>query len=125
MSTARVKRSHKLISANKVEGTRVFNKTGKRVGRIDDLMIDKVLGTVTYAIMSFDGFLGMGEKHHPIPWSMLTYDVERDGYCVDVTEEQLHGAPSFDRTQPVNYSGDALYDLIHKHYEIPPAWGNL
>ncbi len=59
-------------------------------------MLDKVSGQAIYAIMSFGGFLGMGEKHHPLPWSSLKYDTGKEGYVVDLDKKQLEGAPSYD-----------------------------
>jgi hypothetical protein len=56
-----------LISSSKVEGTAVFNVEGEKLGSVDCLMIDKQSGQVAYAVMSFGGFLGLGEKRHPVP----------------------------------------------------------
>jgi sporulation protein YlmC with PRC-barrel domain len=67
-----------LIASSKVQGTAVYNTAGESLGEIDDLMIDKSTGKVAYAIMSFGGFLGiMGNKYHPLPWSVLKYDTGR------------------------------------------------
>ena len=87
----------RLIGSDKVEGTNVYNHAGDHLGHIDRVMIDKRSGKVSYAVMSFGGFLGIGEEHYPLPWDMLTYDVDRDGYVVDLSREKLEGAPSFGR----------------------------
>jgi hypothetical protein len=63
-----------LISANKVEGTTVKNAAGEKLGSIEEIMIDKRSGKVAYAVMSFGGFLGIGDRHHPLPWGVLKYD---------------------------------------------------
>jgi PRC-barrel domain protein len=55
-------------------------------------MIDKRSGKVAYAVVSFGGFLGMGEDYYPMPWSKLDYDTSLGGYRVDITEDQLKGA---------------------------------
>ena len=73
-----------LISASKVTGTNVYNRQGEKLGSVYDVMLDKVSGRVAYAIMSFGGFLGMGENYHPLPWRALTYDTRQDGYVVDI-----------------------------------------
>jgi len=78
-----------LISGKKVEGTTVFNLAGEKVGTVDDIMIDKVSGRAIYAVMSFGGFLGMGEKFHPIPWSTLKYDQQKGGYAVNIDKKLL------------------------------------
>ena len=57
-----------LISVNKVEGTTVKNPAGEKLGSIEEIMIDKRSGKVAYAVMSFGGFLGIGDRHHPLPW---------------------------------------------------------
>jgi sporulation protein YlmC with PRC-barrel domain len=85
-----------VISADKVEGTAVYDRSGNRLGTVDDVMLDKVSGKALYAIMSFGGFLGMGENHYPLPWSSLTYDPNQGGYVVELTKEQLESAPTYD-----------------------------
>ena len=86
-----------LIASDRVEGTPVFRSDHKRIGSIKRLMLDKKRGTVAYAVMSFGGFLGIGDDYYPLPWALLTYDEELGGYKVDVTDEQLQGAPKFAR----------------------------
>src|SRR5919205_2546753 len=83
----------RLISADKVEGTAVYNRMGERLGTVYTVMIDKYSGQVAYAVMSFGGFLGIGERYHPLPWRALTYDTRLGGYVVDITRGQLEGAP--------------------------------
>ncbi|MGE5537488.1 MAG: PRC-barrel domain-containing protein [Gemmatimonas sp.] len=85
-----------IISADKVEGTAVYDRSGNRLGTVEDVMLDKVSGKALYAIMSFGGFLGMGENHYPLPWSSLTYDTGQGGYVVDLKKEQLQNAPTYD-----------------------------
>ena len=82
-----------LIESDRVEGTTVYDPQGKNIGNIKRLMIEKISGRVAYAVMSFGGFLGMGEEEHAVPWSKLTYDTSLGGYRTDITEDQLRGAP--------------------------------
>ena len=70
-----------LISSDKVEGTAVYNREGEKLGSIHTLMIDKVSGKVAYAVMSFGGFLGIGDRYHPLPWSMLDYETRPGWLC--------------------------------------------
>lgn len=86
--------TRRLIAANKVEGTPVFDRESTHIGAIDTVMIDKVSGQVAYAVLSFGGFLGLGENHHPLPWGALTYSVDLGGYVVDIDPRALEGAPS-------------------------------
>lgn len=84
-----------LIASNKVEGTAVYNRQGEKLGEVYNFMVGKRSGKVAYAIMSFGGFLGIGEKYHPVPWDALTYDTGKKGYVVDANRERLMGAPSY------------------------------
>ena len=68
-----------LIGSDKVEGTPVYRSNGDRVGQIERVMIDKLSGKVAYAVMSFGGFLGIGEDYYPLPWSLLTYNPRLEG----------------------------------------------
>lgn len=94
-----VHETDRLISSDKVEGTAVYNRVGESVGSVYTVMIDKVSGQVEYAVMSFGGFLGIGERYHPLPWKALTYDTRLGGYVADVSREQLEGAPSYARDE--------------------------
>jgi hypothetical protein len=85
-----------LIESDRVEGTNVYGPTGDKIGHIVRVMIEKVSGRSTYAIMNFGGFLGMGEGSYPLPWSALRYNTDLGGYQVNLTEEELRGAPRFD-----------------------------
>ena len=102
-----------VISSDKVNGTKVYNPQGDRLGSIDDLVIDKRSGLVRYALLEFGGFLGMGTDHYPLPWSMLKYDVERDGYVVPLDKAQLESAPHHPVDERPPYSdeyGRKVYD---------------
>jgi sporulation protein YlmC with PRC-barrel domain len=85
----------KLIAATKVNGTTVYDTVGEKLGSVYDIMLDKTSGKADYAIMSFGGFLGIGERYHPLPWDHLTYDESKGGYVVNVDRTQLEGAPSY------------------------------
>src|SRR5215207_8063360 len=82
----------RLIASNKVEGTAVYNQEGEHLGSVYNFMVDKVSGQVAYAVMSFGGFLGLGERYHPLPWKVLTYDTTMGGYVVDL-DRPLDYAP--------------------------------
>jgi hypothetical protein len=84
---------HRLISSNRIEGTPVFDRFGKKIGSIHSVMIEKQSGEVAYAVLTFGGFLGLGSRAYPLPWSMLTYDQEQHGYCVELRREDIEDAP--------------------------------
>ena len=89
-----VNETERLIASDKVEGTPVYNRAGERIGSVYTVMIDKHSGQVAYAVLGFGGFLGIGERYHPLPWKALDYDPKLGGYAVDVSREQLERAPS-------------------------------
>ena len=78
-----------LIAADQVIGTDVFTAEGKRLGRIENIMIERMSGKSLYAMMSSGGFLGIGLAHYPLPWSRLHYDSSLHGYVVDLSAEQI------------------------------------
>ena len=97
-----------LISSDRVEGKKVFATDGEHIGEVSKLVIGKVSGRVEYAVMSFGGFLGIGEKYHPLPWDALDYNTERGGYVVNVDKSKLSDAPSFDQADDNRYA--TLFD---------------
>lgn len=108
-----------LVSSANVEGTAVYNPSGDRIGQIDHLMIDKVSGIVRYAIMTFGGFLGIGEGEYPLPWEAFRYDTNLGGYVTDVTEDQLKNAPLHDET---SWSNRDWESRLHQHFGSKPYW---
>lgn len=115
--------AHELISSRRVEGTPVYNRKDERLGSIHSVMIDKKSGKVAYAVLSFGGFLGMHEHVHPVPWEMLTYDVDMDAYVIDLTRGQLKDAPTM-RLDEADRPRDREYDEeIAGFYGTLPWWG--
>jgi hypothetical protein len=84
---------HRLISSNRIEGTPVFDLYAKKIGSIHSVMIEKKSGQVAYAVLTFGGFLGVGSRAYPLPWSMLTYDRDQHGYCLELRYEDIEDAP--------------------------------
>lgn len=114
--------SGRLIPAGKVNGTTVYNTAGEKLGTVYDVMIDKVSGTAEYAVMSFGGFLGIGDKFHPIPWKMLTYDEAARGYVIDTDRTRLEGAPVYSEDDPWDW-GDANWGRRIDDYYGSPGYG--
>ncbi len=102
----------RLISSKKVEGTPVVDKNGATLGTIQSFMVDKYTGRVAYAIMSFGGTMGLGSSLFPLPWPMLDYDVENDGYGLDITKEQMADAPRFEANNEPEFSPEYRRTLI-------------
>ena len=99
-----------LIASDKVEGTPVYRSNGERVGEIKRIMIDKISGKVAYAVMSFGGFMGIGEDYYPLPWSLLSYNPELEGYEVNLSESQLKNAPRYSKHENWDWSDRARKD---------------
>lgn len=115
--------AHELISSRRVEGTPVYNPEDDKLGTIHSVMIEKRTGKVAYAVLSFGGVLGFAERVHPIPWEMLTYDVDRDGYCVDIDRDMLKNAPTMSLDE-AERPYDRKYDEeVSAYYGRMPWWG--
>jgi len=112
-----------LIGSDKVEGTTVYGSDGNSVGEIERVMIDKITGKVAYAVMSFGGFMGIGEDYYPVPWSTLTYDTSLGGYRTNITREQLDRAPKYSESTSWNWNREndrRVYD----YYRAPRYWND-
>ena len=106
-----------LISSDKVEGTAVYNRGGEKLGSIHSVMIDKRSGKVAYAVMSFGGFLGIGDRYHPLPWNVLTYDSRQGGYVVDLDRSMLEGAPSYSTSEMPDWSDREWSRQVQDYYD--------
>lgn len=111
-----------LITASRIKNTAVFNSYGDQIGTVIDMSIDRSTGQVIYALMSFGGFLGIGEKFHPLPWDVLKYDTERDGYVISLTKEELRNAPNYSSEQLTAYGGEDVgyRDSVGQYYSRFP-----
>lgn len=110
-----------LIASSEVKGTNVFNRAGEKLGSVDDVMMDKASGRAMYAVMSFGGFLGMGEGHHPLPWATLKYDKAKDGYVVDLDKKQLVDGPNYDHNSDFKWTSD-YGRTVDDYYKVPSNW---
>ena len=115
--------AHKLIGSDRVEGTPIFRSDGLgRIGTIQRLMIDKQSGEVAYAVMTFGGFLGFGERHFPIPWSALRYEPKSGGYVTDITAEQLQTAPSHEADERFDWGDRRGEEKLRAYYQHRGYW---
>ena len=119
---------HPLILSSRVIGTPVFDRSGTRLGHIEELSLEKKSGKAVYAIMSFGGFLGIGEKFHPVPWMLLDYDSELGGYTVPLDPAALKDAPSYGIREIRDLGGpeyraygDTIYGF-YGTYGVTPYW---
>ena len=108
-----------LIGSDKVEGTAVYGANDEHIGSVQRIMIDKISGKVAYAVVSFGGFLGIGEDYHPLPWAQLKYDTRLGGYRVGVTVDQLKGAPRYGKYENWDWSDRGNDERVYGYYNTP------
>jgi hypothetical protein len=108
-----------LIGSDKVDGTTVYGADNQKIGTVQRLMIDKISGKVAYAVISFGGFLGMGEDYFPMPWPSMKYDINLGGYRIAVTESQLKGAPKYNRNTDWDWSDRNRDREVYGYYNTP------
>ena len=111
-------KTERLIGSDKVEGTAVYGRQGSRLCLAFTVMIDKVSGQVAYAMMSFGGFLGIGDRYHPPPWEVLEYDPRWGGYVVEVDRERLERVPSY-AADEAPWSDPQYGRSVYGHYGMP------
>lgn len=112
--------TRRLIASSKVEGTAVYDRAGEPVGTVYNFMVDKVSGQVAYVVMSFGGFLGLGESYHPLPWRALTYDTRLGGYRVDIDKDKLAEAPRHGAGEDP-FVDDEYGRRVDAYYRIAPT----
>jgi hypothetical protein len=115
---------HDLILASRVKGAAVHNAAGDHIGHIEDLSIEKASGQVRYALLSCGGFLGIGDKLHPLPWPMLGYDPAKGAYIVALNKDALKGAPHYTLEELQNFGGKDL-SYREKLYEYYAQYGAI
>jgi len=105
-----------LIAASQVTGTNVYNRAGEKLGHVYDVMVNKQSGQVEYAVMSFGGFLGIGDTYHPLPWKALNYSPREGGFVVDIDKGRLEGAPSYAATDTAVWDDPAYGRRVNDYY---------
>jgi hypothetical protein len=107
-----------LIGSDKVEGTAVYGADNEKIGSIERVMIDKISGKVSYAVLSFGGFLGLGDDHYPLPWQSLKYDTDLGGYRTGITQQQLEGAPKYGNDNTWDWADSSRVSAVNSYYGI-------
>ncbi len=113
----------KNLSSTSLVGTSVENPAGENLGKVEDLMIDMGEGKVAYVVLSFGGFLGMGDKLFAVPFSALQCDYKDEKLILATPKERLEGAPGFDKNNWPNTADRSWGQEIHSYYEVNPYWG--
>ncbi|MCE7794976.1 PRC-barrel domain-containing protein [Sphingobium sufflavum] len=110
-----------VIASDRVEGTAVYNPEGERLGSISRLLIGKRDGQVECAVLSFGGFLGIGHEHYPLPWRMLSYDLDKGGYVVALDKKQLEDAPRYELSREPQFD-EAYTKALYQYYGVAPLF---
>src|SRR5690349_3219559 len=107
-----------LIGSDKVEGTAVYGPDDQKIGSIERVMIEKTSGRVSYAVLGFGGFLGIGNDHYPLPWHSLKYDTTLGGYRTGITVDKLNGAPKYADENNWNWSDPNRPKAVDGYYSL-------
>jgi sporulation protein YlmC with PRC-barrel domain len=112
----------RVLSASTLTGDAVKNPAGERLGDIKDIMIDTEGGRVAYAVLSFGGFLGVGDKLFAVPWGAMRLDQHDHAFVLNATKEQLENAPGFDKDHWPDFADRTWGATIHDYYKCKPYW---
>lgn len=110
-----------ILSTDTLTGTPVRNAEGEDLGEIKELMIDARTGHVAYAVLSFGGFLGFGDKLFSVPFQSLHLDTQANQFTLDIDRERLEDAPGFDKDDwpEIDYT---YLDDVYVFYGVDPYW---
>ena len=115
-------RTFNLLSCSTITGEDVRNDTGEDLGKIEDIMIDVDTGRIAYAVLSFGGFLGIGDKYFAIPWESLRVSMDGNEFILDVPKEKLENAPGFDKDNWPTSPDREFVSNIYSYYGYRPYW---
>jgi uncharacterized protein YrrD len=111
------------MSAGSLIGNSVVNSQGEELGKIEEIMLDLDTGRVAYAVLSFGGVLGLGNKLFAIPWAALALSLEEKRFYLNVSKEQLEDAPGFDKDNWPDYGADQrALASVFEYYGYAPYW---
>jgi sporulation protein YlmC with PRC-barrel domain len=111
-----------IMAADTLEGNKVVNLEGDDLGSISEIMIDVPKGRIAYAVLSFGGILGMGDKLFAVPWNALILDADEKCFILNVDKQVLKNAPGFDKDHWPSMADQRWASDIHTHYGVRPYW---
>lgn len=120
MTTATLERN--VLSASTINGDSVENLAGKDLGTIKDLMIDLNTGRVAYAVLSFGGFLGFGDKLFAVPFKAMQVNCDKKCFVLDVDKKRLENAHGFDQDNWPDMADQGWQTELHGVYGVEPYW---
>ncbi len=110
-----------IVNTEDVIGVEVKNPQNESLGKIEALMLDKVEGRVAYVVLSFGGFLGMGDKLFALPWSAFSYNAMKDCFILAIDKERLKASPGFDKDHWPDMSNPTWISTINSYYQSLPV----
>jgi sporulation protein YlmC with PRC-barrel domain len=116
------KRYRCVLAASTLAGDQVQNSAGEDLGKVDEIMIDIPAGKIAYAVLSFGGFLGMGNKLFAVPWRALRLDEDKKHFILDVDKKKLENAPGFDKDNWPDMADTSWGTRIFSYYGAAPYW---
>jgi sporulation protein YlmC with PRC-barrel domain len=122
VASKQAKGPYTIVAKRSLLGSKVVNGEGKDLGTVEDLVIDSRDDRVVYAILSFGGFLGMGDKNFAIPWQALGFDVDNKVAVLNIDQDRLKNAPGFDKDNWPDMTDRTWASQIHTHYGYTPYW---
>jgi len=112
-----------IVKANKeVVGRKVINTQGESLGKVEEVMLDSAPGRIAYAVLSFGGFLGMGDKLFAVPWNALHYDPQQEAFVLHADKRFLENAPRFDKENWPDMSDTTWRSSVYSYYSAKPYW---
>lgn len=112
----------RVLSASTLIGDSVHNTAGENLGKVEELMLELEQGTISYAVLSFGGFLGMGNKLFAVPWNAFSLDTDKKAFVLNVPKEKLEKAPGFDKANWPDFADRKWGQTIHEYYGTRPYW---
>jgi sporulation protein YlmC with PRC-barrel domain len=113
-----------IMAADTLENNKVIGPAGEDLGNIEHIMLDVGSGRIAYAVLSFGGFLGIGEKLFAVPWSALTLDTRHKCFVLGIEKSRLKDAPGFDKDHWPTMADARWATSIHDYYQASPYWSS-
>ncbi|MEP7157266.1 MAG: PRC-barrel domain-containing protein [Betaproteobacteria bacterium] len=110
------------VKTSSIVGTRVVNRQNEDLGKVEEVVIDVFNGRIAYLVLSFGGFLGLGEKLYAVPWKALHYDNDTKVYVLNLSKDQIEHAPGFEKETWPEFTNEGWNRTVHDYYELPPFW---
>jgi sporulation protein YlmC with PRC-barrel domain len=116
------KRHRRVLAASTLAADAVRNAAGEDLGKVDEIMIDIPSGKIAYAVLSFGGVLGMGNKLFAVPWAALKVDEDEKCFILDVSKQTLESAPGFNKDNWPDMADPSWASNVYRHYGATPYW---